>query len=209
MHRLVEAVHTQGFETTWQAINEIVARASQATGLPPDRLFVSLGFNVNDLDSANFQAMLGILRSINMLTQLGFTGIKPLRPLRNRQEADFLANRNGRLYSVEVFRSSEKAYRFANHNEPSSDLATYIERRLREKLPQVRATMAAHNCAAGMVVVVMDSYPSKALNDAGEYHEAVRVAFETIGAPEGIHVLLFTGMVEMHDNAEHVCYPPL
>jgi hypothetical protein len=208
-HRLVEAVRRQGAETTWRAINEIVALASQATRLPPNQLFVSLGFNVNDLDSANFQAMLGILRSINKLTQLGFTGIQPLRPLQNRQEADFLAKRNGRLYSVEVFRSSEEAYKLANHNKPSSDLATYIERRLREKLPQVRATMGEHSCAAGMVVVVMDSYPSKALNDAGEYHEAVRVAFEKVSDTEGIHVLLFTGMVDMHGNAQPVCYPPL
>lgn len=208
-HRLVEAVRTQGAETTWRAINEIVALASQATGLPPDQFFSRLGFNVNDLDSANFQAMLGILRSINKLTQLGFTGIQPLQPLRNRQEADLLARRNGRLYSVEVFRSSEEAYRFANHNKPSSDLATYIERRLREKLPQVRATMGAHSCAAGMVVVVMDSYPSKALNDVGEYHEAIRVAFQKVSDTKGIHVILFTGMADMHGNDEHVCYPPL
>ncbi len=208
-HRLVQAVRRQGAERTWQKINEIFSLASHATGLPPDQLFNRLGLRANDLDPANFQAMLGILRSINMLRQLGFTEFQPLRPLRNRQEADFLAKRNNRLYAVEVFRSSEVANRLANHNNPTANLAVYIEGRVREKLPQVEATIRAHNWVAGIVVVVMDSDPSNALDDGGELLDAVRVAFEVVGNPDGIHIFLFTGMSDIHGNDEHVCYPPL
>jgi hypothetical protein len=57
---------------TWRAINEIFDPASQATRLSSGELLSLLGFKNNDLDSANFQSMLGVLRAINQLGQLGF-----------------------------------------------------------------------------------------------------------------------------------------
>lgn len=208
-HRLVETIHKQGAEKTWRGIDDMFRLACQATGLPPGQLFESLGFGCNDFDSANFQAMMGILRAMNILGQHGFTDFQPLRPLPNRKEVDFLAKRNHTLHAVEVFRSSENAYRYAEPDNPTSAFPAYLQRRLQEKLPQVSATMQAHNCAAGMVVVVMDSYPSKALNDADEYQESVKVAFEQVGNPQGMHLFLFTGMADMHGGDEYACYPPL
>lgn len=209
LHRLVQAIQKQGAEQTWRGINELFRLACQATGLSPSQLFEKLGLGKNDFDSGNFQAMIGTLRAINMLTQHGFTRPQPLRPLSNRKEADFVAERDGTCYAVEVFRSSEEVYRYAAPDNPTSAFAAYLQRRLEEKQPQVYATMQTHNCVAGIVVVIMDSYPSKALNNAEEYHEAVRVAVERVGTPKEIHLFLFTGMADEHGNDEFACYPPL
>lgn len=70
-HRLVEAVRTQGAETTWRAINEIVALASQATGLPPDQFFnssVVLALMSTTWTPLTFRRCLGFCaRSISLL----------------------------------------------------------------------------------------------------------------------------------------------
>lgn len=208
-HRLVQAIQKQGEAKVWQGINELFALASQAVGgVSPGQLFEEIGLGKNDFDSNNFQAMLSILRAINMLGQLGFKQPKLLQPLSNRKEADFLAMRGEKLYAVEVFRSSEEAYRYADSDNSESAFARYLRARLDEKLPQVKTTVQEHKCDVGLVVVVMDSQPSKALNDAGEYQQAVRTAIEQVGKPSGIQLLLFTGMADKSGGNEYACYPP-
>lgn len=202
-HRLLEAILRQGAERTLDAINTIFFLAATATALQPDELLLCLGFQDNDLDPANFQAMLAVLRTINKLHELEFVEIKPLRPSLVRREADLLAVRNDKLYSIEVFRSAETASRLTNHEHASVNLASYVTSRVQEKLPQVRTTMREHNCEAGIVVIVMDSQPSRALDDVTDYLQAVTDAFQRIGSPQDIHILLFTA----HD--EQVCHPPL
>ncbi len=208
-HRLVQAIQKQGEETTWRGINELFALTSRAAEMSPGQLFEALGLGKNDFDSSNFQAMMGILRAINILGQHGFSQPKPLRPLSNRKEADFLAKREGKLYAVEVFRSSELSFRYADPENPGSDFAQYLRKRLDEKLPQVNTTIKEHDCDAGLVVVAMDSQPSKALNDAAEYQKAVRAAIEQVGNPSGVHLFIFTGMADERGNNEYACYPPL
>lgn len=208
-HRLLEAIRKQGSDKTWRAINEIFDRAIQATKLSPNQLIDRLGFEINDLDSANFQAMLGILRAINMLSQIGFRDIKPLHPRLNRQEADLLARRGDKRYAIEVFRSSETAYRFVDHLKPSSNLATHLAGKGKEKLQQVHSTAQAHNCDAGIIVLVLDSQPAKALSATAELQNAVSEAFQAIGSPVDIHLFLFTGMSNEQGSDERVCYPSL
>ena len=72
--------------------------------LSSDELLKLLGFKNNDLDSANFQSMLGVLRAITQLGQLGFTDVEALPPKKSRQDADFIASRGGERYAIEVFR---------------------------------------------------------------------------------------------------------
>lgn len=90
-HRLLQAIQAQGEERTWRAVNTIFDLAGQATALDPAELLNRLGFESNDLDSANFQAMLAVLRTINKLHETGFMEIAPLRPRLVRREADLLA----------------------------------------------------------------------------------------------------------------------
>ena len=208
-HRLLEAIQRQGAEKTWRAIDEIFALAKQATKLRPDKLLERLGFESSDLDSANFQAMLGILRAINQLGQLGFKDFEPLHPKLNRQEADFIASRGDKRYAVEVFRSSETAYRAINHEKPSSDIASYIEGRAKEKLQQVNSTVQAHKCDAGMVVVVLDSQPAKALSSTVELRQVVEKVVHHIGEPRDTYLILFTGMADEYGKDEYVCCPLL
>lgn len=208
-HRLLEAIRKQGSDVTWRAINEIFDRASQATKISPDQLIGRLGFETNDLDPANFQAMLGILRAINLLNQIGFRDIEPLRPKLNRQEADLLAQRGNKRYAIEVFRSSEAAYRFIDHEKPSANLVTYIAERTHAKLQQVVSTVQAHNCDAGIIVIVVDSQPAKALSSTSELQDVMSEAFQAIGSPTGIHLFLFTGMANEQGSDEYVCCPSL
>ena len=208
-HRLLKAIQRQGAGKTWRAINELFALAAQATNLHPDKLLERLGFNSGDLDSSNFQAMLGVLRAINQLCQLGFKDFEPLHPKLNRQEADFIASRGDQRYAVEVFRSSETAYRAVSHEKPSSDLATYIGGRVKEKLQQVSSTVLAHKCDRGIIVVVLDSQPAKALSSTDELQQVIKEAVCRLGEPRNTYLILFTGMADEYGKDEYVCFPSL
>ena len=208
-HRLVKAVIRQGEEKTWRAINEVVRLCGGATGLSPESLLARVGFNVRDLDEANFQAFLGVLRAINLFFNLGFSKILPLKPLKSRREADFLAERNGKRFAIEVFRFGEAVYRFPAHRKTSNNLTRSIESRCREKLPQIESTMLAHGCEAGIFAVVLDSYPAKALLDSAELYECLVDAFNFMGSPPKIHLLIFTGMQAIDHSDEYACFPEM
>lgn len=208
-HRLVEATQRQGVDKTWRAINEIFVLACQATRLSSDELFELLGFKNNDLDSANFQSMLGVLRAINQLGQFGFTDVEPLPPKKSRREADFIAGRGGERYAIEVFRSSETAFRAVGHEVPCLDLAGYIEGRVNEKIKQVSSTIQTHNCDAGAIVVVLDSQPAKALSSAAELQQMVDEVMQRLVTLSKTYLIVFTGMADEYGRDEYVCCPAL
>jgi hypothetical protein len=208
-HKLLTAIDGQGPEKTWKGINDLFHLAAKATNLTPDDLLVQLGFNRKDLDEANFQAMLGVLRAINMLHNIGFSNIRPLPPSKLRREVDFVASFRDVMYAVEVFRSSETAYRFPDHNKASCNPSKYIADRYAEKRSQFEATMQAHQTIKALLVVVMDSQPFKALTDAAEQQAVTEEAFVAMGNPINTHLLLFTGMAD--DRGRDLCsiHPPL
>lgn len=208
-HRLVKAVIRQGEEKTWGGINEVVRLCGIATGLSPENLLAKVGFNIRDLDEANFQAFLGVLRAINLFSSLGFSNILPLKPLRARREADFLAERKCKQFAIEVFRFGEAVYRFPGHRKPSNNLTKSIESRCREKLPQIESTMLEYQCNAGIFAVVLDSYPAKALLDSSELYECLVDAFKCMGSPPRIHLLIFTGMQAIDYTDEYACFPQI
>lgn len=71
-HKLIEAIKEQGYDKTWRGINDVFYYSSKATGMTPDKLYEEIGFNQNDFDDNNFQALLGILRTINILSSRVF-----------------------------------------------------------------------------------------------------------------------------------------
>lgn len=162
-HPLLEAIGKQGEQQTWKGIDELFRITSETTGLSPEDLLLRLGFDQKNLDHSYLQAIFGIMRDINTLHDIGFVRIVPLPPQKSRRESDLVAEFSGERFAIEVFRSSETAYRFPRHKDPQRNLEKYIARRYAEKRSQLDATMANHNCGEALIAVAMDSQQQRPL----------------------------------------------
>jgi hypothetical protein len=209
-HPLLEAIKTQGEEQTWKGINSLFDITCRNTRLDPDRLLRQLGFDDRNFDPNYLPAILGIMRNINMLNKIGFTNIHPLPPKRSRREADLTAEYAGVKLAVEVFRSSETAYRYPSHSDPNHNLERYIADRYTKKRSQLDATIKAHQCSGALLAVVMDSSPAKQLTAGNEWTVTAKETFDLMGNPANTHLLIFTGLSDPSTGKdEFVVYPPL
>ncbi len=208
-HKLIEAIRRQGYDKTWKGINDVFLHASQATGITPSKLYEEIGFRDNDLDENNFQALLGILRSINMLNEVGFQELRPLRPKKSQKEVDLLGWFANKLLAIEVIRSSEKKYCYPDHEKPSTNSITYIVGRYSEKRAQLDSSIKNHGCDAGLLVVIMDSQPFKALVPLEELIQVTQDAFVAMGNPAKTYLAVFTGMANEQGKNEYAIFPAL
>ncbi len=205
-HRLIRVVQERGERQAFQPINELFRITSQNTKLEPDKLLNHLGLDLRNHAEDHLQAIFGVMRAVNTLAAIGFTNMTPLLPQESRRECDLLAEYSGIRFAVEVFRSSETAYRFPEHSLPRHNLENYISQRYINKRSQFQATMDAYNCKKGLLAVVMDSQPAKALS--GLYAVA-KEAFEQMGNPNDLHLLIFNGVSDIHGKDERAIYPKL
>src|SRR6476469_2875895 len=120
-HPIVDAMSRQGHEKTLKALNEPCETTCRNTGLK-EKLFLNLGFDQNNFDNNHLQSILGVMRAINTLNDLGFKKITPLPTRKSRREADLLAVYMNKWFAVEVFRSNEVSYRFPDHSNKSNNL---------------------------------------------------------------------------------------
>jgi hypothetical protein len=209
-HPFLEAIKKQGEERTWKGINDLFQITCQNIGLDSDRLLRQLGFDERNFHPSYLSAILGIMRNINMLNNIGFANIHPLPPKKSQREADLTAEYGGVKLAVEVFRSSETAYRYPGHSDPNHNLERYIVGRYKEKRSQLDATMKAHLCGKAVLAVVMDSPPAKQLTDGNEWKTTAKEAFDLMGNPANTHLLIFTGNFDPNTGKdEFVIYPPL
>ena len=208
-HKLIKAIEIQGYDKTWKGISKVFGHASQATGMTPNILYEEIGFGENDLNEDNFQALLGILRSINLLNEMGFQELKPLRPKKFKKEVDLLGRFADKLLAIEVIRSSEKKYCYPDHKKPSANPITYIVGRYDEKRPQLDSSIKNYGCDAGMLVVIMDSKSFKSLVSSEELSQVTQEAFLAIGSPAKTYLTVFTGMTNEQGKNEYVIYPLL
>jgi|GEM_PF-2302436 hypothetical protein len=208
-HPLLAATSRQGDEKTLDAINELFEVTCRNTGLK-EKLFLNLGFDENNFDNNHLQSILGVMRAINTLNDLGFKKITPLPPRKSRREADLLAVYMNKWFAVEVFRSNEVSYRFPDHSNKSNNLQSYIAQRYSEKRSQLDATMREHQCDKAVLTVVIDSQPAKALVTGAEWEGVTEATYKLMGSPSKIHLLLFTGMKNYFSGKdEYAVYPPL
>ncbi len=208
-HKLIEAIKKQGYDKTWRGINAVFNNASQATGMPPDKLYEEIRFNQNDFADNNFQALLGVLRAINILNDQGFHDLKPLRPMKSQKEVDLLGRFNKKFLAIEVIRSSEKKYSFPEHKKSGSNSLIHIAGRYTEKRSQLDTSILHHGCEGGMLMVVMDSQPIKALVSHQELEQLTQEAFEAIGSPAETYLSIFTGMADESGKNILTIYPPM
>ena len=208
-HKLIKAIKRQGYHKTWNGINDVFWHASQATGMTFNKLYEEIGFRENDLDENNFQALLGILRSINMLNEVGFQALRPLRPKKSQKEVDLLGRFANKLLAIEVIRSSEKKYCYPDHEKPSANSVKYVVGRYCEKRSQLASSIKEHGCAAGMLVVIMDSQPFKDLVTLEELIQVTQEAFLAMSSPAKTYLVIFTGMANEQGKNEYAIYPSL
>ena len=208
-HKLIEAINRLGYDKTWKGINDVFWHASQTTGLTATQLYEEIGFRENDLDENNFQALLGILRSINLPNEVGFQELRPLRPKKSQKEVDLLGRFAKKLLAIEVIRSSEKKYCYPDHKKPSANSITYIVGRYDEKRLQLDSSIKNHGCDAGLLVVVMDSQPFKVLVSLEELNQVTKEAFLAMGSPAKTYIAVFTGMANDQGKNEYTIYPLL
>jgi len=208
-HKILEAIKKQGYDKTWRGINDVFWHAIQATGMTSNKLYEEIGFEEKDLDDNNFQALLGRLRSINLLHEVGFQELRPLRPKRSQKEVDLLGRFGKKLFAIEVIRSSEKKYSYPDHEKPSANSITYIVGRYLEKRPQLDSSIKNHTCDAGLLVVIMDSQPFKAWVPTEELIQVTKDAFLKMGNPAKTYLAIFTGMANEEGKNEFAIYPLL
>jgi|CXWL01.1.fsa_nt_gi hypothetical protein len=187
--KLVEVFNHQGEAKTWQAIDDLFRIVSEITLLKPDDLLPRLAFDAKNLDRYSLQSLLGVMRTVVTLQNLGFVEITPLPPRQDRKEADLLAKRKGDLFAVEVFRANEDRWRYPGYN-----LEEYIGRRfVEDKKPQLEATMSSYGCSKAILVVVFDS-ESKALLSKSELQVAAECSYISMDFPDKTHLIMFTGV---------------
>ena len=186
-NKLREAFHYQGEEKVRLAIDDLFRIVSEITLVPSEALPERLGFQANNQDRNNFQALLGVMRTVKILHHLGFVEIQPLRPHDERPEADLLAMRQDVKFAVEVFRSNEDTPRYLGLN-----LEEYIGRRYKkDKKTQLDETMSNHICSKTILVVVFDSKSSE-LFSRNDLQEAARESFREMGFPDKTHLIVFS-----------------
>lgn len=208
-HKLIEAIKNKGYDRTWEGINEVFWHASQSTGMTSEKLYEEIGFNENDLDDNNFQALLGILRSINILHEMGFQELRPLRPKKSHREVDLLGRFDNQLLAIEVIRSSEKKYCYPDHKKPRANPVTYISERYLEKRPQLDSSIKNHGCDSGLLIAIMDSQPFKGLVTSEELIQVTQDTFLAMGSPAKTYLAVFTGMANEQGKNEYAIYPSL
>lgn len=201
---LQEAFARQGEEFTRRAIDALFQRACENTGHNRDELLSLLSFDSSNQDADMLQSMFAVMRTINILDDIGFKGIKPLPATKIRKEADLLASWTDELFAIEVFRANERTWRF-----PGYKCEEYIARRFTdEKKFQLEATVTKYDCNKSLLVIVFDS-DSKALLETRELEEVVWQAYVASGLPVKTHFLLFTGTQTPGVGNDYAIWPPL
>ena len=85
--KLRKAFDYQGEEKVRLAINELFRIVSEVTLVPSEALPEKLGFQENNPDCDNFQSLLGVMRTVEILHDLSFVNITPLPPKRKDRKS--------------------------------------------------------------------------------------------------------------------------
>ena len=207
-HPLLRATQIYGEQSILDNIDKLFRITLRNTGLEKKELFSDLSFDRNNLDDDHLQSIFGVMRAINILSGIGFSNLRPLRPKKRKRESDLVGEKNGEKYAIEVFRSNERAYRFPDHHRYPNSLQRYIAKRyLRDKRLQLESTMRTYKCQKALLAVVMDSQPAKALVAGSDWNVVAKKTFELMKTPTNTQLFIFTGMSDIDGKDEFIFYP--
>jgi hypothetical protein len=194
-------------------VNELFKSVSTVCKMSCDNLMKSLDYNLNDKSSENFESLVAMLRAINILNSMGFSDIIPVK-LNNKKHCDLLANYKDEICVIEVFCSTEKAKRLYSDianlrsSKISYNLTTYYLLRAKEKKPQLDCSASFYSAKKKILILVLNSYPSIALDTRPEYEEMLKNIYYALNWGVDYHFGLFTGMTTLGIGSDDAIYPP-
>lgn len=195
-------------ESILHDIDKRFSKASKILNLLPSQIAKALDLHPNDIAENRIDSFFAEMRTLSWLYTLGFENIRPLRATSEKQ-ADFIAQYNSTRYGVEVFRSREDSYKWPGHISRHKDLIRYYINKAAEKKIQVDNTMEKEKCKKGVLVLVLDSYPAKALLSHADFMSVLGQVFNELRWGQNYHFGIITGMESLGEGLDDVLCPDL
>ena len=190
-----------------QDIDVRFSRASRILNLSPAQIAKELDLDSNNITGNRMDSFIAELRALFWLDTLGLKNIRPLRATSKRQ-GDFVGEYRSIRYAVEVFYSPEDFYRWPDHESRRKDLIRYYIDRAAEKRSQVDSSIENEKCKKGVLVLVLDSNPAKALIGRQGYLDVLKRVYHELSWGPDYHYGIITGMVS-GEGLDDVLYPDL
>jgi len=148
-----------------EKINNLFKNASNITGLSTAEILNRADFNQNDIALGQIDAVLAELRTIIFLDNMNFCDIIPLKAKQDKECSDFIANKNGYKYSIEVFcRISKELKEEFKTDKITIKPLTYTDdlfqdyvEKARKKKKQLDNTAKENQCDKKIIVMVLNN----------------------------------------------------
>lgn len=204
-NRLVEAV-LKNRSQVFVNINKMFQLASDVTGLSPDDLLTRTDFNNRDMSPARLDSAFAEIRTINYLTEQGFENIRLLKAGKHKK-ADILATLRGVEFAIEVVNSIFSA----NKRVEPSELRDWLVGRVLSdgKTDQLEITSEQSSVIRTILVGVVDTLYSIALNTHSDYCEAAKLTWEGLKRKNGFHIAFVTGRGAAGYGSDDCIFPDL
>lgn len=215
-------------------INRLFLRACEITNQNPNQVLKNCDLGKNDTQRGRISSAFAEVRTINWLSERGFTRIRQLRSSLSRK-ADIVAQFNEKSFAVEVFNrarwndlistpSKMQSVSKAKYSNETSEfepedlflrtitregLGEFYADRVKDKLPQVGTTLRSQNLHYSLFVLVVDAADAVAFSTEEDWNSCVQSVYDEIGEKE-CYYGLFTGQKNyLTGQDDSAIYPPL
>jgi len=191
-----------------QDIDGRFQRAGKILNLSPSKIAKALDLDPKNVAHNRLDSFFAQFRVVFFLGGQGFSNITPLRRS-SKPSADFVAEYRSIRYAVEVFHSSSDNYQWPNHESRRCDLIRYFVDKAKRKRDQVDATREKKQCEKGILVLVLDSYPAKALLCRSDFQHILEQVHNKLVWGESYYFGIITGMESMNQGLDDILFPTL
>lgn len=198
----------KGKEQTLQRVERLFIDSRRILNCDKKQIIKGLDFHPNDVQRGRIDALLAELRTVSWLDSQGFHDIQLLESA-GKKQADMLATLSGSRFAVEVFCSTDAAYRWPDHPNPHLDLIQDFINEAIKKRPQLDATATDHNCDKRLLALVLDSEPARKRLDHSHHAANLQRIAEALGWGDRYHFALITGMGDAREGPDDTIYPNL
>lgn len=190
-NRLTHALLSEGAEEVLTAIDQMFARASEITGLPPRELLKRTDFNYRDTDPIRIDAAFAEIRTVNFLGSQGFVDIEPLQSTKGKKKADIVARRGNEKYAIEVANSIYEAKRRIMIPQLKDWLLSryYGD----HKNEQLKITALELGCQRRVFIAVINTEHIVIFRERKYFCEAAKLTWEEAERDPEFHICLVTG----------------
>ncbi len=206
--RWLSATTSPDWEDTLRDVDQRFKRASKILHLPPPKIAKEFHLDPNNVTGNYLDSFFAELRAVFFLQNAGLSDITHLRRTA-KPSADLVAQHGSIRYAVEVFYSSSDNYKWPNHKSRRPDLIRYLVDTARRKRIQVDESMKEHACQKGILPLVLDSYPARALLRRSDFAHVLDQVYRELAW--GVNYLfgIITGMDSVQEGPDDVLFPAL